>query len=136
MHDFKEARIKTIAMPKDTNASGNIFGGWIMSQIDLAGAVAAHDLNIGRIVTVAVHSMEFKKAIQIGDVVSCYGKIIHVGKTSIRVQVEVYAKRLFETTHEHLHAASATLTYVQVNAKGEKMPILYTQDELLALGIK
>ena len=70
MYNMGEPRIKIVAMPKDTNPSGNIFGGWIMSQIDIAGALATRDLNVGRVVTVAVNSMEFREAVKVGDVLS------------------------------------------------------------------
>ena len=82
MYNMGEPRIKIVAMPKDTNPSGNIFGGWIMSQIDIAGSLAARDLNVHRVVTVAVNSLEFKEAVKVGDILSCYGKIIKVGKTT------------------------------------------------------
>lgn len=80
MYNMGEPRIKIVAMPKDTNPAGNIFGGWIMSQIDIAGALATRDLNVGRVVTVAVNSMEFREAVKVGDVLSCYGKIIKIGE--------------------------------------------------------
>ena len=136
MYNMGEPRIKIVAMPKDTNPSGNIFGGWIMSQIDIAGALATRDLNVGRVVTVAVHSMEFKEALHVGDVISCYGKIIRVGTTSLTVQVEVNAERSYFGERRCLHVTSAVLTYVHVDKEGQKLPIPYTEQELLALGIE
>ncbi|MBN1840419.1 MAG: acyl-CoA thioesterase [Campylobacterales bacterium] len=135
MHNMGEPRIKIVAMPKDTNPSGNIFGGWIMSQIDIAGALATRDLCVKRVVTVAVNSMEFREAVKVGDVLSCYGKILKVGTSSLTVQVEVNAERSYFGEHRCLHVTSAVITYVNVNEQGEKMPIPYTDNELLALGI-
>lgn len=136
MHEMGEPRIKIVAMPKDTNPSGNIFGGWIMSQIDVAGALATRDLYIGRVVTVAVNSMEFRHPIFIGDVVSCYAKIIKVGKSSIQAKVEVDAERILKGTKESVHVTSAMVTYVSVDEDGKKSPIHCTKEQLLALGIK
>ncbi|MDD3342093.1 MAG: acyl-CoA thioesterase [Sulfurospirillaceae bacterium] len=135
MYNMGEPRIKIVAMPKDTNPSGNIFGGWIMSQIDIAGSLAARDLNIHRVVTVAVNSMEFREAVKVGDILSCYAKILKVGKTSITTQIEVNAERSSEGTRRCLHVTSAIITYVNVNEAGEKEAIPYTQNELLALEI-
>lgn len=136
MYNMGEPRIKIVAMPKDTNPAGNIFGGWIMSQIDIAGSLAARDLNVGRVVTVAVNSMEFREAVKVGDVLSCYAKIIKVGTSSITTQVEVNAERSIEGAHRCLHVTSAVITYVNVTPEGKKTPIPYTENELLALGIE
>ena len=136
MYNMGEPRIKIVAMPKDTNPAGNIFGGWIMSQIDIAGALATRDLNVGRVVTIAVHSMEFREAVKVGEVLSCYGKILKIGKTSLTVQVEVNAERSNEGNRRCLHVTSAIITYVNVNSEGKKTPIPYTTNELLALGIE
>jgi acyl-CoA thioesterase YciA len=136
MYNMGEPRIKIVAMPKDTNPAGNIFGGWIMSQIDIAGSLAARDLNVGRVVTVAVNSMEFREAVKVGDVLSCYAKIIKVGTSSITTQVEVNAERSVEGAHRCLHVTSAVITYVNVTPEGKKTPIPYTENELLALGIE
>ena len=136
MYNMGEPRLKIVAMPKDTNPSGNIFGGWIMSQVDIAGALATRDLNVLRVVTVAVNSMEFKEAVKVGDVLSCYAKIISVGRTSLTVQVEINAERVFESTRRCVHVTSAVITYVNVDQEGNKTPIPYTENELLTLGIE
>jgi len=136
MYNMGEPRIKIVAMPKDTNPSGNIFGGWIMSQIDIAGSLAARDLNVHRVVTVAVNSLEFKEAVKVGDILSCYGKIIKVGTSSITTQVEVNAERSHAGTRRCLHVTSAVITYVSVDDEGVKRSIPYTDNELLALGIE
>ncbi|MDD2384517.1 MAG: acyl-CoA thioesterase [Sulfurospirillaceae bacterium] len=135
MYNMGEPRIKIVAMPKDTNPSGNIFGGWIMSQMDIAGSLAARDLNVHRVVTVAVNSMEFREAVKVGDVLSCYAKITKVGKTSITTQIEVNAERSYDGSRRCVHVTSAIITYVNVDASGEKKEIPYTQNELLALEI-
>lgn len=136
MYNMGEPRIKIVAMPKDTNPSGNIFGGWIMSQIDIAGSLAARDLNVQRVVTVAVNSMEFREAVKVGDVLSCYGRILKVGKTSITAQVEVNAERSYDGIRRCLHVTSAVVTYVNVDEDGVKRLIPHTPNELLALGIE
>jgi acyl-CoA thioesterase YciA len=136
MYNMGEPRIKIVAMPKDTNPSGNIFGGWIMSQIDIAGSLAARDLNVHRVVTVAVNSLEFKEAVKVGDILSCYGKIIKVGTSSITTQVEVNAERSHAGVRRCLHVTSAVITYVSVDDEGVKRTIPYTDNELLALGIE
>lgn len=123
MYKMGEPRIKIIAMPKDTNPSGNIFGGWIMSQIDIAGSLATTDITHGRIVTVAVNSISFKEPVHVGDVVSCYAKILKVGRTSITTQVEVMAERMADEGNACVHVTSAKVTYVEVDDQGRKKEI-------------
>jgi acyl-CoA thioesterase YciA len=106
-----ELVIQTVAMPKDTNPSGDIFGGWIMSQVDIAGGVLAGQHARGRVATVAVNSFQFKQPVQIGDLVSFYAEIVRVGNTSITVNVEVYAQRNPEDI-AIVKVTEATLTYV------------------------
>ena len=86
-----EPRIKVVALPKDTNSADNIFGGWIMSQIDLAGAQAAREIAPERVVTISMQEIIFKQPVFIGDVVSCYAKIVSAGNTSIKTKIEVTA---------------------------------------------
>ncbi len=88
-----EITIQTLAMPADTNANGDIFGGWIVSQMDLAAGVLAKRLAAGRVVTVAIHSMSFLKPVQVGDLVSCYVALAKRGSTSMTIAVEVWAQR-------------------------------------------
>lgn len=123
MYKMGEPRIKIVAMPKDTNPAGNIFGGWIMSQIDVAGALAVNDLTHNRTVTVAVNSIVFKEPVFVGDVLSCYAKIIKVGKTSITTQIEVMAERMADSGNACVHVTSAKITYVHVDKDGNKSPI-------------
>ena len=135
MNNMGEPRIKILAMPKDTNPSGNIFGGWIMSQIDIAGALASRDANIDRVVTVAVNAMEFHEPIFVGDTVSYYAKIIKIGNSSIKTVVEVTAERNYEGTRRCVHVTSAVVTYVAVDSEGKKQKIDCSKNHRLALGI-
>ena len=124
LSDFGEPRIKVVALPKDTNSSGNIFGGWILSQIDLAGATAACEIAPERVVTISMQEVVFRQPVFVGDVVSCYAKVLGVGNTSIRVQIEVAALRLSENGfRECLQVTSAVATYVSVTKDGHKKPI-------------
>ncbi len=124
----KQPAIKIVAMPKDVNAGGSIFGGWIMSQIDVAGAIPALERAKGRIVTVAVNSMEFHEPVFIGDIVSCYAEVIKTGRTSITVKVEVYSERN-PSKKETVKVTEAELTYVALdeNRKPRKLPDLETE---------
>ena len=89
----KQPAIRVAAMPADTNSAGTIFGGWIMSQVDVAGSIAALERARGRVATVAVNSFEFHKPVFVGDLISSYAEVIKVGRSSITVKVEVYAQR-------------------------------------------
>lgn len=102
---------------RDTNTAGDIFGGWIMSQVDLAGSVVASRLAQGRVVTVAVNSFQFKKPVFIGDVVSFYAEIVKTGRTSITVDVTVYAERGWNSENfgECAKVTEALLTYVKID---------------------
>ena len=124
MKDMGEPRIKIVAMPSDTNPAGNIFGGWILSQIDLAGAIAARELAQIRVVTISMKEVIFKEPVFIGDIVSCYAKITHVGSTSITTEVKVVVQRLnAQGFCECVTVTTAEVTYVSVDEKGEKKPI-------------
>jgi acyl-CoA thioesterase YciA len=110
----KELALRVIPMPADSNANGDIFGGWIMSQVDLAGSIPAHRRARGRIATVAVNQFVFKQPVQIGDVVSFYATIKRVGRTSITVDVEVYSER--DRGTKVVKVTEAELTYVSIGA--------------------
>jgi len=128
MKDMGEPKLKIVAMPSDTNPAGNIFGGWILSQIDLAGAIAARELSPERVVTISMDKVVFKEPVYIGDIISCYAKIIQAGNTSIKVQVEVTSQRVDQQgCTSCLNVTSATVTYVSVDKSGKKKPI---SDEL------
>ena len=119
----KQPAIRVAAMPADTNSAGTIFGGWIMSQVDIAGSIAALERARGRIVTVAVNSFEFHQPVFVGDLVSCYAEVIRVGRTSITVKVEVYAQRS-PAKVETIKVTEAVLTYVALdeNRKPRSVP--------------
>jgi len=106
--------IRVMAMPADTNASGDIFGGWLMSQVDIAGSIVARRRAQGRIVTVAVDSFQFRNPVFVGDVISCYAKITRIGKTSLTVNVKAFAERQGKSHHTHM-VTEADLTYVAVD---------------------
>jgi len=110
----KEPTLRVVPMPANANSAGDIFGGWVMSQVDMAGSIPANRLARGRVVTVAVNSFVFKKPVLIGDVVSLYAEVVKVGRTSITVSVEVYAQRNPEK-EECVKVTEATLTYVAVD---------------------
>lgn len=105
--------IRLVAMPADANAAGDIFGGWIMSQVDIAGSVVATRRAKGRVVTVAVNSFEFHQPVFIGDLISCYAEISRVGNTSLTVDVKVYAER--SRLEAPIKVTQAVLTYVAVD---------------------
>lgn len=106
--------IRVMAMPADTNASGDIFGGWLMSQVDIAGSIVARRRAQGRTVTVAVDSFQFRNPVFVGDVISCYAKITRIGKTSLTVNVKAFAERQGKSHHTHM-VTEADLTYVAVD---------------------
>lgn len=118
-----DVAIRVIAMPPDTNQHGDIFGGWIMSQVDLAGASIASRRATSRVATVAVTSFTFKEPVWVGDIVSFYAKIIKVGNTSITVDVEVFAERLHEDSHKIVRVTEAQLVYVALDEKGRPHPV-------------
>lgn len=109
-------------MPADTNSTGDIFGGWIMSQVDIAGGIAATRRAMMRVTTVAVNSFQFKKPVYVGDLISCYARIIKVGRTSMTVDVEVYAER---NRHQDdvVKVTEAVLTYVALDKEGNPTPV-------------
>ena len=111
----KEPVLRVVAMPADVNQHGDIFGGWVMSQVDIAGGVVAARRARGRVATVAVNSFTFKQPVLIGDVVSLYAAISRIGRTSITVDVEVFAQRN-PTDIICVKVTEAVLTYVAVGA--------------------
>jgi acyl-CoA thioesterase YciA len=118
----REMVLRVIAMPADTNASGDIFGGWIMAQVDLAGAVLPLRLARGRIATVAVNQFVFKQAVSVGDLLSFYAKVERVGHTSITVSVEVFAERN-PADPRIVKVTEANLTYVAIDRDGRPRPV-------------
>lgn len=116
----KQPVLRMMPMPSDINHSGNIFGGWIMAQVDLAGGIAAMNRAKGRVATVAVNSFTFKEPVLVGDVVSFYANINKVGKTSIEVFVEVYTHRKRGMHEAPIKVTEAILTYVALDENGNK----------------
>jgi acyl-CoA thioesterase YciA len=114
--------LRVVPMPADVNAAGDIFGGWVMAQVDIAGGVAAMRHARGRVATVAVNSFQFRQPVSVGDVVSFYAEIVRVGRTSITVDVAVYAERN-PTAPVVVKVTEAILTYVALNADGSKREV-------------
>ncbi len=112
----KEPTLRVVPMPADANHTGDIFGGWIMSQVDLAGSIPAVRLAQGRVATIAVNSFVFRQPVFVGDVVSFYAEVVKVGRTSITVDVAVYSQRRPEK-EMCVKVTEATLTYVAVDDK-------------------
>ena len=111
--------LRVPARPRDANMGGTIFGGWIMSHVDIAGSVPALARAKGAVVTRAVDSFEFKKPVYVGDLVSCYADIVGAGKSSIKVRVEVYAERMHQGETECVKVTEATLVYVAIDEHGK-----------------
>jgi acyl-CoA thioesterase YciA len=109
--------LKVIPMPRDCNINGDIFGGWVMAQVDLAGAVAAAPYAKGRMATVAVNEFVFKQPVRVGDVLSYFGKLVRIGRTSITVKIEVYAERI-SAQGKYIKVTEASLTYVALDEQG------------------
>lgn len=109
--------IQTLAMPADTNANGDIFGGWLVSQMDLAAGVLAKKVSRGRAATVAIHSMTFLRPVHVGDVVSCHVELIKQGNTSMTFAVEVWTEAL-ATTGEKNRVTEGTFIFVALDEQG------------------
>lgn len=111
-----ELTIQTLAMPADTNPNGDIFGGWLVSQMDLAAGVLAKRISKGRVVTVAINSMTFLKPVQVGNIVSCHVKLLKQGKTSMTIEVEVWTQPF--DSNSHYKVTEGTFVFVAVNEEG------------------
>ena len=118
----KELVLKVVPMPADCNANGDIFGGWVMSHVDMAGAITAFKLSRGRTATVAVKEFIFKQPVRVGDILSFYSSILHIGNTSMTLKVEVYAER-FDAQGSYLKVTDATVTYVAIDQNGRPRPV-------------
>lgn len=118
--------IKTLAMPSDTNANGDIFGGWVLSQMDLGGGMLAKTYSpSGRAVTVAIDSMAFINPVKVGEVVSCYAKVVRYGKTSLQIAIETWVYDY--TTHESKIVTRGSFTYVAIDKVGKPLPIVHVE---------
>lgn len=119
-----ELALQTLAMPANTNANGDIFGGWLMSQMDLAAGILARRCAKKRVVTIAVDSMSFLYPVQVGDTVGVYGDIIHVGKTSMQIHLEVWVSAPWNEERDTLHKVTeGTFTFVAINEQGKPTPV-------------
>lgn len=117
-----ELVLKVIPMPADTNGNGDIFGGWVMAQVDLAGSVIPARYMRGRMATVAVNEFVFKQPVRVGDILSFYAAVSRVGRTSVTVKVEVFAER-YARQGEYMKVTEATLTYVAIDEAGRPRAI-------------
>jgi acyl-CoA thioesterase YciA len=113
--------IRTLAMPADTNQNGDIFGGWLLSQMDVAGGVFAAKTTKSRTVTVAIEAMNFRKPVYVGDLVSVYGTLVRIGRTSITVHLEAWVTRRKET--QAILVTDGNFTYVSIDDQGHPQPV-------------
>lgn len=116
-----ELSIRTLAFPADTNPAGDIFGGWVLSQMDIAGGIMAKKKANGRTVTVAVDAMTFHKPVMVGDVLCCYAKILKTGRTSIKIKLEAWVTREYE--NDRIKVTEGIFTYVAVDEQRRPRPI-------------
>jgi acyl-CoA thioesterase YciA len=118
----RDVTLRMMPMPADLNQNGDVFGGWVMSQVDVAGAIPAMRRARGRVATVSVNSFQFRQPVSVGDIVSLYAEVVRVGRPSITVRVEVYAERNYAPTTV-VKVTEAELTYVAIDAAGRKREI-------------
>jgi len=118
----QELVLKVIPMPADCNANGDIFGGWVMAQVDLAGSVIPARYAGGRMATVAVNEFIFKQPVRVGDILSFFSRLTRIGRTSITVKVEVYAER-YREQGKYSKVTEASLTYVAIDEQGKPRPV-------------
>lgn len=118
----KQPALRVVPMPADVNQNGDVFGGWIMAQVDIAGGVAAMRRARGRVVTVSVDSFLFRQPVSVGDVLSLYAEVVRIGRTSIAIKVEVFAERNF-ADHHVVKVTEAQLTFVAIDANGKKRDV-------------
>lgn len=125
-----ELTVRTIAMPADTNANGDIFGGWVMSRMDQAGGIAGVERSGGRVVTVAVEAMSFIRPVRVGDVLCVYTDVESIGRTSMRIHIEAWARRFQARVREKV--TDATFTFVAIDDLGKPRAIPQTADSQAA----
>jgi acyl-CoA thioesterase YciA len=123
-----EPSVRTMAMPADANWLGDIFGGWLMSHADIAGATHAYRIAQGKVVTVAVKEFDFVAPVYVGDVVTFFTTVAATGRTSIQVAVKIYAERPGREPGEHIKVGSGTFIYVHVDENRRKMPLPTARD--------
>lgn len=117
-----ELALRTLAMPADTNPHGQIFGGWLLSQMDIAGAMVANKHIASKTVTVAIDSMQFHEPVHVGDVICCYGDVERVGRTSVAVRIRAYVLRQY--SGERFLVTEGLFTYVHIDKDGKPAPIV------------
>lgn len=120
-HPEGDLVMRTLAMPADTNANGDIFGGWIVSQMDLGGCIIAKRYAQNRVVTVAIEGMSFLNPVQVGDIISCYAKLLKVGRTSMRIAVETWVERHLAATW--FKVTEGVFTYVAIDEHRRPVPV-------------
>ena len=121
-----ELILRTMAMPADTNPNGDIFGGWILSQMDIAGGILAKEVAGGRTVTIAVNAMKFISPVHVGDIICCYGHVVRIGKTSMTLHLEVWVKPILregEATVNRFKVTEAEFVFVAIDEDGNKRPV-------------
>ena len=118
----KELVMKVIPLPADTNGNGDIFGGWVMAQVDLAGSVQPARVTKGRMATVAVNEFIFKQPVRVGDILSFFSEVTRIGRTSVTVKVEVFAER-YRAQGQYIKVTEASVTYVAIDDQGKPREI-------------
>ena len=121
LHPRGELTVRLIAMPADTNANGDIFGGWVLSQMDQAGGIAGVERAQGRVVTIALEAMTFIRPVKVGDVLCVYTQVEAVGRTSMKIHVEAWSQRFRTNVREKV--TDATFTFVAIDDDGRPRPI-------------
>lgn len=117
----REPAVRTLAMPADTNPNGDIFGGWLLAQMDLAGGTVASMRAKGRVASVAIEGMSFHRPVFVGDLVSCYADVVRIGRTSLTVRIETLVRR--RRTGETVKVTEGTFTYVALDHEGRPRPV-------------
>lgn len=116
-----EVVIRTIAMPADANANGDIFGGWLVSQMDLGGAILARNTSQSRVTTVAIDAMTFIRPVTVGDTVTCYAQLLKIGRTSMKISVEAWVHRYAASQQQQV--TTGHFTYVAIDGGGKPQPV-------------
>lgn len=121
-HDPRgELTVRVKAMPADTNANGDIFGGWVLSQMDIAGAITASEVALGRVVTMKVESMVFHRPVKVGDTLCVYTEVEKIGRTSMTIHIECWARRFLSHVREQV--TEATFIFVAIDENGKSRPV-------------